>query len=132
MPSKLQSNVNYGTVINCIDAPIRLPVIEFLKFVWKVQWVIVINEAAPEKVLSEGKDAQAIEHIHQNIRASLGNQAQKRLAIVSHYGCNLNKAGDVEKKGMLRKAVDYLKNKYSGVEVLGIWVDKEGKPSNVG
>jgi hypothetical protein len=122
--------MNYGTVVNCIDGTIRLAVIEFLKFTWKVQWIVVTSEAAPEKVLSEHKDTQTIEHIHNNIRASLFNQSKKRLAVVSHYGCDINKSGEFEKKDMLRKAVDYLKSKYPGVEVMGIWVGKEGKPMN--
>lgn len=123
--------MNYGIVINCIDVTNRLPVIEFLKFVWKTEWVVVISDAAPEKVLSERKDTQAIEHIHKTIQASLKNREKVHLAVVSHHGCFINKDGEFEKRDMLHKAVEYLKSKYSEAEVMGIWVDKEGKPMNL-
>ena len=123
---KKQYNSDHGTVVNCMDGTAQLPVIDFAKHIWKVSWVDIITEAAPDKILSEGKDKETINHIHRNIEASLGSQRTKRLAIVSHSGCDINGAPDDKKIEMLRQSVAYLTNRYKDTDVIGIWIDGKG------
>ena len=126
---KSNNNSDYGTIINCMDGTIQLPAIDFAKKLWKVNRIDVITDVAPEKILSEKKDQKTIERICQNIEASLCDQHTKRLAIVSHSTCDINKASDSSKKEMLQKAISYLKAKYTDIEVVGIWFDGNIKAS---
>jgi hypothetical protein len=128
---KKQYDSDHGTIVNCLDGTVQLPAINFAKHIWKVSWVDVITEAAPEKILSEAKDKETISRIHQNIESSLCGQQTKRLAIVSHSGCDINKAPDDKKKEMLRQAIGYLKERYTDADVIGIWVDGKIKASNI-
>ena len=125
------NNSDYGTIVNCMDGTIQLPAIDFVKKLWKVNRIDVITEAAPEKILSETKDQKTIERICQNIEASLCDQHTKRLAIVSHSGCEINIVSDKSKKEMLLKAVNYLKARYMDAEVTGIWFDGNIKASKI-
>lgn len=121
----------HGTLVNCIDGTVQLSAIDFAKKIWNVKWVDVITDVAPERILSEAKDREEVHHIHDNIEASLCNQRTKRLAIVSHSGCDVNKVSDDRKIEMLRRAVDHLRSKYADADVMGIWVDGEGVPSRL-
>ena len=124
-------NIDYGTIINCMDGTIQLPAIDFVKKLWKVNRIDVITEAAPEKILSEPRDQEIINHICQNIEASLIDQHTKRLAIISHSNCDINKVSDSRKKEMLCQAVSYLKARYPGTEVVGIWFDDNIKATKI-
>lgn len=131
MDAKNEFSSNYGTVINCIDGEVQIPAIEFLKHTWKVQWVDVITEAAPEKILSEGTDAKSIAHLLDNLKASFANQAEKRVAVAAHAGCTSNGIDEVEKKEMLRKSIGYLNQQIPGIQAVGIWIDSIGHPTSV-
>lgn len=120
-------NSNHGTVVNCMDGMIQLPVIEFVKNVWNVGWVDVITEAAPDKILFENSDNETILRIHRNIQISLEGQKAKHLAIVSHSHCDSHKASDNKKVEMLHCIVGNLKRIYPNADVMGIWIDKEEK-----
>jgi len=128
---KSQYNSDHGTIVNCMDGKVQLPAIDFSKHIWKVSWVDVVTEAVPEKILSEAKDQDTISRICQNIEASLCGQQTKRLAIVAHSGCDINRVSDDKKKEMLRRAVGYLKNRYTDADVIGIWVDGKIKASKI-
>lgn len=120
-------NTDHGTVVNCMDGTIQLPVIEFAKRLWKVGWVDMITDAAPEKILFEAKEKETILRIHQNIKTSLREQKTKHLAIVSHSGCDTNKAPNDKKVEMLHCVVGDLKKIYQDTNVIGIWIDEEGR-----
>jgi len=45
--------MRFCTVINCIDGRIQLPVIEYLKIRFNVEYVDTITEAGPNLILSE-------------------------------------------------------------------------------
>jgi len=128
---KTNNNSDYGTIVNCLDGTIQLPAIDFAKKLWKVNRIDVITDAAPEKILSETKDQKTIERICQNIEASLCDQHTKRLAIVSHSSCDINKVSDKNKKEMLSKAISYLKARYINIEVVGIWFDGNIKATKI-
>ena len=125
-------NSLHGTLVNCIDGTVQLPAIEYAKKIWNVEWVDVITDAAPERILSEAKGLEKADHIHDNIEASLCNQIKKRLAIVSHSDCDINTASDWKKIKMLRRAIEHLKSKHTDAEVMGIWINNEGIPCSLG
>jgi len=128
MASAAGQQTNYGTVINCIDGDAQLPALRFFNNAWKTDWVDLITEAAPEKLLSEGTDTTAIGHLFRNILESLDGQSEKRLAIVSHATCSCCVASKDAKLEMLRKSGRYLVKQFPDVKVAGIWLDRNGRP----
>ena len=126
-----QYESDHGTLVNCMNGTVQLPAINFAKQIWKVRWVDVITEVAPEKILSEAKDQETVNRICQNIEASFCGQQTKRLAIVAHSGCDINKAPDDKKKEMLHRAVDFLKDRYEDTDIVGIWIDNKGNASKI-
>jgi len=120
-----------GTMVGCFDGRIQIPALSFLHELWHSDWVDVVSETAPEKILSENKDRDAISHLHQNIKASLDTQGEQRIAVVAHSTCDSNAVPDDQKKEMLRATTLILQKRYPEASVIGIWIDKNGKPQQI-
>ena len=53
----------FATAINCMDGRVQLPVINYLKDQYKIDYVDMITEPGPIKILSELKDNKLVESI---------------------------------------------------------------------
>jgi hydrogenase maturation factor len=127
---KCQST-NSGTVVCCIDGRIQIPVVEFLRNLWNVEWVDVVTEIAPERLLSDGNEEESVRRIHENITASLVQQLEARLAVASHSGCDCNNVPDEEKREMVRASVRILREAHQDASIIGVWVDETGTVSQL-
>lgn len=121
----------HATLVNCIDGTVQVSAIDFVRKIWNVQWVDVVTDGAPERILSDAKCGGQADHIHTNIETSLCDQRTQRLAIAAHSGCDINEEPDDRKIEMLRLAVNHLKHRYTNAQVIGIWIDHKGLPSSV-
>ncbi len=50
--------MRFGTVINCMDGRVQLPVIAYLQKRFNVTYVDTITEAGPNLLLAQGEDLQ--------------------------------------------------------------------------
>ena len=48
--------MKFATAINCMDGRTQIPVIEWLKKEYGVDYVNMINEPGPNKILAENRD----------------------------------------------------------------------------
>ena len=117
----------FATAINCIDGRVQLPVAEFIKDNYGIDYVDMITVPGPDKVLSECKDIYEIESIKNNTLFSYNNRDSKLIFIVSHYNCLGNPCAERAHLRQLRKAMENIKKWCAHAKVHGIWVDKERK-----
>lgn len=117
-----------AVVVACRECAEHIAVDEFLKHLWKVTELSLVEEAAPETIFAEGGDAAARSRLCTTVDALLEDQPLKYLAIVSHCGCAMNAAPYEGQITMLRQSVDHLNAKYPDMKTAGIWVDHEGSP----
>lgn len=119
------------TVACCMDGRIYQPVVAFLKEHWNAQWVDVVTGAGPEQDLSKAPLNAEARGILAQIKMSLASQHKKRLAVVSHEGCDCNAATDEEKKHMVQRSVHTLEREYEDATVIGLWIDAAGSVSQL-
>ena len=117
----------FATAINCIDGRVQIPVIKWLKIKYSVDYVDMITEPGPNKILSGNRGSRIIESIKKRIEISVTNHNSKHIAIVGHYDCAGN---PVEKDVQLKQimsAIKTIESWNSDVQIIGLWVDKNWK-----
>lgn len=114
----------FGTVINCMDGRVQLPVIEWMKQKYHVDYVDSITEPGPVRPLGEGKEAAAVESIRRRLDISVGKHGSKTVAVVAHHDCAGNPVGKEQQLQQLSAAIRVVRAWGHGVLVLGLWVDE--------
>lgn len=117
----------YGAVINCIDGRVQGVVIDYLRKRWNVEYVDVITEVAPERVLAERADSQGVARLRSHVLSSLKQQQSPRVAIAAHSGCESNPVPENVQRKHLEAATAWLVTEFRQAEVTGLWVDRDGK-----
>ena len=124
LKNKNMNNMKFATAINCIDGRTQMPVIEWMSKEYGVNYVDMITEPGPNKILAENKDNLIIDSIRKKINISVNKDTSKIIAIIGHYDCAGN---PVEKDTQLKQIVSAIKTVKSwnlGISVIGLWLDE--------
>ena len=116
--------MSFCTVINCMDGRTQLPVIEFLRQRYSVDYVDSVTEPAPVKILAEQADQGLLDSICRRLDVSVDKHSSKTIAIVAHHDCAGNPVAKDVQLGQLDAAVGYIAERYPEASVIGLWVDK--------
>ena len=113
----------FGTAINCMDGRTQLPVTTWIKNKYGLDYVDMITEPGPEKILSRGTPEQ-VESIKSRVDISVNAHGSQTILIVAHHDCAGN---PVSKEEHVRQVKDCLKIVKSwGLpvkDVIGAWVN---------
>ncbi len=122
----------FATAINCMDGRVQKPVIDYMLHNFNVDYIDMITEPGPNKILSEGKDAYIIEHLKEELEVSVKKHGSEILAIVAHYDCAGNPEDEEVQKKDLLKAVDAVRLwGFPIKKIIALWLDQNFKPSIV-
>ncbi len=117
-------SARFATVINCIDGRTHLPVIDYMKTKFNVDYVDVITEPGPVKVIAEQRNVFQVHSIQQRVMISQEKHGSKHLALVAHHDC----AGNPVEKGkqieQLRKSLESIRLWGFKGSVVGLWVNE--------
>jgi hypothetical protein len=118
--------MKFGTVINCIDGRVQLPVMEYLKNNFEPEYFDTANEAGPLKILTERTDKCRLFSLKEQITTSVEVRKGEILALVGHHDCIGNPVDRKRQEEQMHEALDYLKNAY-GDEILyvGLYVNEK-------
>ena len=119
--------MRFCTVINCMDGRVQLPVLGYLQKRFDVEYVDSITEAGPNLILSQQTRTSAAQSILERLMISIENHNSAGVAIVGHYDCAGNPAPQGDQIEHLQKAIEYLRQHYPNMEMLGLWVDENGQ-----
>jgi len=89
-----------------------------------VNYVDVISEPGPNKILSENRDGNVVVSIKKRVEISVVMYNSKLVALVGHHDCAGN---PVDKKIQLERIISAIKTVQSwdfDVKVIGLWVDE--------
>jgi len=114
-----------------MDGRIQEPIIKYLKDNYSITYVDTITEPGPCKILAENEDKRSIDSIMQKTRISINKHGSKLIAISGHYDCAGNPCADDIQKKQIRESIEYLKNHYPEIEIIGLWIDNEWRINNV-
>jgi hypothetical protein len=120
-------NHKFATAINCMDGRVQIPVIEWLKNEYKVDYVDMITEPGPNKILAESKDDLILESIKSRLEISVNKHDSKIVAIVGHYDCAGNPVEEDRQLKQILSAIKTVKLWNFKAKIIGLWVDKNWK-----
>lgn len=130
---KTHENLIFGTAINCMDGRTQLPVLEWMKKNYDVEYVDMITEAGPDKIVGDCVSAEKLESIKFKIGISVNKHGSKVVAVVAHHDCAGNPVSKEKHLECIKKCIEIIKSwGFSGVEVIGLWVNDEWKVECVG
>jgi hypothetical protein len=115
----------FCTAVNCIDGRSQLPVIEFLKKRFGIDYVDNITEAAPVCILAGQTNRRQVQSIIDRIDISVKSHKSKGIAVVAHHDCTGN---DIDKRKQLEHlevSVKFIGGQYPAIETIGLWVDEK-------
>ncbi len=116
--------MRFCAVINCMDGRVQLPVIMYLQKRFRVEYVDSITEAGPNLILAERKKDASVQSILEGLEISIENHKSIGVAIVGHYDCAGNPAPQDNQIIHIKKAIQFLRQQYKNIEIIGLWVDK--------
>jgi len=113
-----------------MDGRAQKPVTEYLQKNFSVDYVDMITEPGPCKILSEGHDTTIIESIKKRVEISVKKHGAQIIAVVAHYACAGNPVNDDAQQQQLQKAIDVIHSwEFPVKKVIALWLDEDFKPS---
>ena len=122
----------FATALNCMDGRVQKPVAEYMRQIFGVDYVDMITEAGPNKLLSESKDLNIIELLKKKVSISVEKHNSQLIAIAAHYDCAGNPENEDMQKEHLRQAVKVIASWGFPVEkIIALWLNEKFEPSVV-
>jgi len=113
--------MKFCSVVNCIDGRVQIPVIEFLKKRFNVDYVDSVTEAGPPLILSENR--QEVQSILRKLEISVNKHNSAGIAIAGHFDCAGNPENEQTQTEQIKQSKEFLKIYFSNIEIIGLWVD---------
>lgn len=115
---------SFGTALNCIDGRVQIPVINWIKENFNLDYIDLITEPGMDKVLSQG-DYFDIFRLRDKVNISIEAHKSTIIAIIGHYDCAANPVNKKEHYKQIEEATEIVKNWNLPVRaVVGLWVDE--------
>ena len=120
----------FAIAINCMDGRVQKPVTEYIQKSFGIDYVDMITEPGPNKILSEGKEVNVIELLRKKVKFSVEKHGSRIIVIVAHYDCVGNPENEDVQKEQLRKAINIIASWELLVKkIVALWIDENFKPS---
>ncbi len=116
--------MSFYTAVNCMDGRVQLPVISYLKEKLGVQYIDMITEPGPVKILSENAGSEAAKSIFRKISISIDKHQSLGIAVVAHHDCAGNPVSADVQREQLKESVDAIREVFPDVKVIGLWSDE--------
>ena len=126
------SGGRFAAVINCMDGRTQLPVNEWMRREYGVDYVDTITEPGPVRILAEARDAHALASIRGRLDISVGKHGSSRVAIVAHADCAGNPVAKELQLNQLRSAAATVLSWGAGVQVDLLWLGADWRVERIG
>jgi hypothetical protein len=117
------STKKFVTAINCMDGRVQQPVIDWMKKSYTADYVDMITEPGPVKILAENEPSTLIDSLKKRTEISAKKHGSTCLAIISHFDCAGNPVDKQTQLGQLKAAVHTIQSWNFQIPVIGLWVD---------
>ncbi len=114
--------MTFATCLNCIDGRTHLPLINWVKEKYSVEFVDLITEPGIIELLACGFADNAA--LINKIRISLEKHQSKVLIAAGHYDCAGCSKSSPEHKKDIEKAVEKIRQLFPEVPVCGVWINE--------
>ncbi|MDH3360890.1 MAG: hypothetical protein OEL56_01775 [Nitrosopumilus sp.] len=113
-------NGKFATSITCMDGRIQIPIIEWIKKNYDVDFVDTITEPGVDKKISEDS---VFKSIKTKAEISINAHKSSMIFISGHYDCAGNPVSNDEHKLHIKKGVEMIKKWNSEISVVGLWIN---------
>jgi hypothetical protein len=114
---------SFATAISCMDGRIQIPVIDYVLRKCKVDYVDMITEPGPIRVLAENSDKSTIESIKRRVAISTGKHGSVNIVIVGHDDCAGNPVEKAMQLKQILESIWIVRSWGFRAETLGLWID---------
>jgi hypothetical protein len=111
-----------------MDGRVQLPVLEWIKKNYRVDFVDVITAAGMDGVLSAQEDISAI---LRSVAISVDVNQSTRLFVAGHFDCRGNAVSEEIHRRQIDASVKRLKDHWPDLEIVGLWVNEAWRASKV-
>ncbi len=121
----------FATAINCMDGRVQMPVSEYIRDKYAIDYVDMITEPGPNKILSNNTNKPLIKSIERRVTISVEVHNSKLIAIVGHYDCAGNPADKETQLSHIFASINTIKSWKFKVQVIGLWVDENWRVTTI-
>jgi len=121
----------FVTAINCMDGRVQLPVIQWMKHKYKADFVDMITEPGPDKILCEKGFELDCQSIRKKVEISVKVHGSKIVAIVGHYDCAGNPTDKDTQIKQIKESIEKIRSWGFNAETIGLWVDENWEVSKI-
>lgn len=114
----------FGVAINCMDGRVQLPVIEYLKREFGLNYVDMVTEPGPNKILAENQDRATVDSIKRRVAISVESHRAVVIALAGHFDCAGNGAEKTVQLSQLDRAEQTIKSWGFNTRIVKLWVDE--------
>lgn len=121
----------FVTAINCIDGRVQEPVINYLKKKFQAEYIDMITEPGPEKLLAENTDNAAIKSLKEKLEISINKHHSELIAIIAHHDCAKNPVSKDEQVPQLSKSIELIQSWFPNIKAIKLWIDENWEVNEV-
>jgi hypothetical protein len=116
--------MKFATAINCMDGRTQLPVIAYLKEKCKVDYVDMVTEAGPVRILADSADRALVDSIKHRVEISVERHCSHYIAVAGHFDCAGNPVSEEIQRRQIQESIKTVLSWNFKANVLGLWVDE--------
>ena len=122
------SEGKFATSISCMDGRIQIPLANWIKENHSVDYVDAITEPGVDKKVAGDSD---LDSIKSKVAISINAHKSGLIVVSGHFDCAGNPVSNEEHFTQIKKSVEVISSWNLGVNVIGVWVDENGKVNPV-
>ena len=115
----------FATAITCIDGRVQQPVADWMKLNTNVEYVDLISEPGPDKVLSS-ETTYVVDEIIRKVAFSVKYHESPVVALCGHHDCAANNADREGHIEQIMEGIRVLQSYSLNVRLIGLWQDEWG------
>ncbi len=118
----------FATSISCMDGRIQIPINNWIKENYSVDYVDTITEPGVEKKISESID---IERTKSKVDISINRHKSRVIVVSGHHDCAGNPVSKEEQISQISKGIEIIKSWNFDAQVIGIWINNNWQVEKV-
>ena len=118
----------FATSVSCMDGRIQIPLTNWIKENFSVDYVDTITEPGIDKLVADNTD---LESIKIKVGISINKHESELIVVSGHYDCAGNPVSNEEHITQIKKGMEVISSWNLGVKVVGVWVDDTWKINTV-